>query len=114
MRASSGYGVEMLSLVLRELLLALKRSNPDRITGLEKFGQLPSKIWVCRFAERHQLVPRATMGITKGRQVVSAEELAMWQGDAEKFFSSQPELLAALQVNELYIEPDNDRCPGQN
>ena len=46
---------------------------------------------------------RRTMGISKGRQVVSAEELAMWQGDAWKFFSSQPELLAALNVRIISI-----------
>ena len=104
-RASIGYGVDwnMLTLLLHEVLLAVKHSNPERETGLENCGQFPPKIWVRRFAERHQLVMRRTMGISKGRQVVSAEELAMWQGDAWKFFSSQPELLAALNVRIISI-----------
>ena len=102
MRASIGYGVdwEMLRLVLQEVLQAVKKSNPERITGLEECGQLPPKSWVRRFAERHNLVLRATMGISKGRQVVTAEELGLWQGDAIEFFSAQPDLLTALQVRE--------------
>ena len=100
-RASIGYGVDwaMLRLLLQEVLLAVTRSNPERTTGLEKLGQLPDISYVRRFAERHQLVPRATMGISKGRQVVTQEELALWQGDSWSFFSANPELLAALQVN---------------
>ena len=37
------------------------------------------------------------MGISKGRQIVSEEELRLWQDDTWKFFSSNPELLEALQ-----------------
>ena len=100
-RASIGYGVDwqMLRLLLQEVLVAVTRSNPERITGLEEKGQLPDISYVRRFAERHQLVPRATMGISKGRQVVTQEELALWQGDSWSFLSANPELLAALQVN---------------
>ena len=96
-RASISYGVDwpMLRLLLQEVLVAVTRSNPERITGLEEKGQLPDISYVRRFAECHQLVPRATMGISKGRQV----ELALWQGDSWSFFSANPELLAALQVN---------------
>ena len=41
------------------------------------------------------------MGISKGRQIVTPEELALWQGDAWKFFTADPELLAAIQVGNL-------------
>ena len=37
------------------------------------------------------------MGISKGCQIVSEEELRLWQDDTWKFFSSNPELLEALQ-----------------
>ena len=106
-RASIGYGVDwqMLTLLLQEIFLAVKKSDPDRMTGLEECGQLPNPIWVRRFAERHQLVPRATMGISKGRQVVTAEEIALWQEDAYSFFSKNPDLLEALQVAVLFPEP---------
>ena len=39
------------------------------------------------------------MGISKGRQMVTKEELKLWQEDVWKFFSSKPELLCALQDN---------------
>ena len=78
--------------------MAVTRSSPERTAGLEKQGQLSDISYVRRFAERHQLVPRATMGISKGRQVVTQEELALWQGDTWSFFAANPKLLAALQV----------------
>ena len=37
------------------------------------------------------------MQISKGRQVISAEELALWQNDTWKTLSADPELLAALK-----------------
>ena len=47
-RASVGYGVDwpMLMLLLQEVLLSVKRSNPERMTGLENCGQLPSMSYV--------------------------------------------------------------------
>ena len=100
-RAQIGYGVdwEMLSLLIQEVLLSVKKSNPGWVTGLEDTNQLPNKSYVRRFADRHNLVMRTTMGISKGRQVVSEEELGLWQKDTWAFFSSHPELVAALQVN---------------
>ena len=43
-RASVGYGVDwnMLTLVLQEIFLAVKHSNPERQTGLEDCGHLPN------------------------------------------------------------------------
>ena len=37
------------------------------------------------------------MQISKGQQVISAEELALWQNDTWKTLSADPELLAALK-----------------
>ena len=93
-RASIGHGLDwhMLGLLLQELFLALKLANPARVTGLEDVGQLPSSTWIRRFAERHNLVGRATMPISMGRQVVTPEEIKLWQEDAITFFSSKPEL----------------------
>ena len=88
----------MLQLLLQEILLAVTKSNPLRKTGLENSGQLPSRSWVQCFAERHNLVVCCTLGISKGRQVISPEELALWQQDTYTFFSSKPELMTALQV----------------
>ena len=97
-RAQIGYGVdwEMLSLLIQEVLLSVTKSNPERVTGLEDANQLPNLSYVCRFAERHGLVLRVSMGISKGHQIVSKEELRLWQDDTWKFFSSNPELLEAL------------------
>ena len=69
-RASIGHGLDwhMLRLLLQELFTALKLANPARVTGLEDVGQLPTLTWIRRFAERHNLVGRATMPISKGRR----------------------------------------------
>ena len=100
-RASVGYGMDWntLGLLFKEVFAALKKSNPERETGLENNREGALMFYIRRFAERHQLVLRSSMAISKGRQVVSSEELALWQSDAWRFFSQNPDLLAALQVD---------------
>ena len=99
-RASVGYGMDwnMLGLLFKEVFAALKKSNPERETGLENNRDEALMSYIQRFAEHHQLVLRSSMAIDKGRQVVSAEELALWQGDAWRYFSEHPNLLVALHV----------------
>ena len=81
-RASIGHGLDwhMLGLLLQELFLALKLANPARVTRLEDVGQLPSSTWIRRFAERHNLVGRATMPISKERQVVTPRRSSCGSG----------------------------------
>ena len=43
------------------------------------------------------LIARATSEISKGRQVISPEDLDRWQQDTWTYLSSNPELLEALQ-----------------
>ena len=102
-RVSIGYGLDwaMLRLLLQELFIAIKQANPTRVTGLEDKGQLSSLSWVRCFAERHNLAGRATMSISKGRQIITPEEIQLWQEDAIAFFSSKPELMDALEDNRL-------------
>ena len=99
-RQQIGYGLDWQNLqqLLQEILTAVTTANPERFTGLEDRVQLPGMSWVCRFAERHNLVPRTTMAISKGRQVITPEELSLWQSDVYSVISSKPELLDALQV----------------
>ena len=91
-----------LGLLFKEVFAALKNSNPEREIGLENNCEVALLSYIRRFAEQHQLVLRSSMVIIKGRQVVSAEELALWQGDAWRYFSEHPHLLAALQVIMLH------------
>ena len=98
-KKSIGYGMswEHLQHLLQESMLALTRADPTRVTGHEKTGQLPHRSWVRRFAARHKIVLRRSAEISKGRQVVSPEEIAMWQADLMALCRSKPGLLAALQ-----------------
>ena len=81
---------------MQEALLALTAADPSRKTGLENSGHRPDKAWVRRFAIRHNLVVRMIMEISKGRQFIGPEELALWQADAFTFLNSDPELAEAL------------------
>ena len=67
-RASVGCGMswDQLASLIQEVLLAVTASNPDRVTGHEKTGQLPNKSFVRRLAERHNLSLRRTAEISKG------------------------------------------------
>ena len=68
MRASIGCGVDwqQLQSLVQEVLLAVKKSNPDRITGYEQSGQLPNIQFVRRLADRHNLTLRRSSEISKG------------------------------------------------
>ena len=98
-KASVGYGDswETLRFLLQELLTKIKVANPKRITGLEDQGQLPSKTWVRRFAHRHSLSLRKCSIISKGRAVISLQDIAMWFGDIGKFLEGRPDLLDAMK-----------------
>ena len=93
-----GYGLDWQGLqrFLQEVFVTIVQGNPERRTGLENCGQLPGMSWVRRFATRNNLVTRATMEISKGRQIITKEELALWQADALTFFSSDPKLAEAM------------------
>ena len=97
-KAEIGYGVTwtMLELLIQEVLLAVTATNPHRRTGWEDWEQLAGHSWLHRFAKRNNVVLSATSGISKGWQVISPEDLALWQQDTWNFFSSRPELLEAL------------------
>ena len=74
------------------LFLGLKAANGARMTGFEKNNQLPGRSWVRRFVERHSVCLRRTVEISKGRQVLTANDLALWQQDTENYLLSNPVL----------------------
>ena len=95
-----GYGLDWkgLQCLLQEIFIMVTKSNPARVTGLESCGHLPDLAWVRHFAEQHILVLCTTMASSKGRQVISEEELGLWQGDIFSLINAKPELLQALKV----------------
>ena len=97
--AKIGYGASWntLRLLLQEILLSLKSANANRITGLEDKGQLPSISWVRRFAARNNLVLRKSSVISKGRAIVSKENLDLWFSDVGNFLTSKANLMVALK-----------------
>ena len=66
-RASTGCGVSpsQLQSLIQEVLLAVKKANPDRITGYEECGQLPSRYYVRRLVDRNNISLRRTAEISK-------------------------------------------------
>ena len=46
-------------------------------------GHFPNRNFAYRFAKRHNLALRATMEISKGRQILSVDDLVAWQKDTE-------------------------------
>ena len=70
-RASVGCGLTWTGLqkLIQEILTAAKVSNSERVTGYENQGHMPNMNMVRRLADRHNLTLRASMEISKGRQV---------------------------------------------
>ena len=84
-RQKIGLGVTMyqLQLLIQEVLTAVCSSNPERVSAYEHCGQLPNRHFVSHFVKRHNLTLRATMEISKGRQILSTDDLEAWQRDTE-------------------------------
>ena len=80
-KASIEYGESWttLRLLLQHVLNRIKSANPTRLTGLEDRGHLPSISWVRRFAERHDLTLRKASIISKGRAVISPQDITLVQ-----------------------------------
>ena len=97
-RASIGCGVDFRQLqdLIQESLLAIKQANPERITGYENTGQFPNIFFVRRLVKRHNLSLRRTSEISKGRQVLTKDDLKMWQVETEQFLLGDPKLREAL------------------
>ena len=97
-RASVGCGLEwrQLQSIIQEVLLGVKSANPDRITGYEDTAQLPNVDFCRRLALRHNLSLRRTSEITKGRQILTKDDLQLWQMETENFLFANPDLRAAM------------------
>ena len=87
-----GLTFEQLGVLIQEVLLGIKEANSDRMTGFEDNNQLPYLNWMRRFAERNNIGLRRSMEISKGRQILTAEDLSMWQNDTETYLLSNPVL----------------------
>ena len=74
------------------MLISLKSANSNRITGLEDKGQLPSISWMRRLAAQNNLVLRKSSVISKGRAVVSRENLDIWFSNVGNFLTSKVDL----------------------
>ena len=96
--AAIGYGESWKTVrrLLQQVLIEIKAANPQRVTGLEKQGQLPSTSWVSRFSQRHNLVLRKCSIISEGRAIISPHDVSLWFEDVGNFLASKPDLLEAL------------------
>ena len=95
-----------LQLLIQEVLVAVIASRPDRSSPYADNGHFPNLFFARRFAARHNLTLRATMEISKGRQILSVDDLIAWQKDTE----------AGLVNNELVAEcfEDGNRVFNQD
>ena len=82
-RIGSGMTYQQLQLLIQEVLVAVTSSNPERTSPYVDKGHLPNRNFVYRFAKRHNIALRATMEISKGRQILSIDDLVAWQKDTE-------------------------------
>ena len=72
-----------LQLIIQEVLIAVTTSNPDRSSPYAESGHFPNRDFARALADRHNLTLRATMEISKGRQILGIDDLVSWQEDTE-------------------------------
>ena len=87
-----------LQLLIQEVLVAMVSSNPDRSSPYADKGHFPNVFFARKLAARNNLTLRATMEISKGRQILSVDDLVCWQMDTE----------AGLVNNEVLADCFND------
>ena len=75
-------------------------ANPGRSSPYLDNGHFPNVFSARRLAARNNLTLRATMEISKGRQILSVDDLVAWQRDTQ----------AGLVNNELLAECFKDGC----
>ena len=85
------------AVIIQELLIAVTAANPTRKTGYEDTGHLPNMSYVRRFADRNLLSMRTSSEISKGRQILTKQDIALWQKDTSDFLFGNEELAAAMQ-----------------
>ena len=103
-----GLSFEQLGLLLQEVFLGLKEANSSRMTGFETSNQLPHTNWVRRFAERHSICLRRTVEISKGRQILTSQDLDLWQQDTENYLLSNPVLAECFKdPNRLFNQDES-------
>ena len=87
-----------LQLLIQEVLVAVTSSNPERSSPYADNGHFPNRFFARKLAVRNNLTLRATMEISKGRQILSVDDLVAWQRDTE----------AGLVNNEVVADCFND------
>ena len=107
-KAEIGYGEswKTLQTILQLVLLEIKKTDPERITGFEEQGQRPNISWVRRFAARNNISLRKCSVISKGRAVISPKDIALWFQDVGSYLNSHPALLEALQDPQRVFNQD--------
>ena len=95
-----------LQLLVQEVLVAVTAANPARSSPYGDKGHFPDRFFARRLATRNNLTLRATMEISKGRQILSVDDLVAWQRDTE----------AGLVNNEVLAEcfKNGDRVFNQD
>ena len=74
--------------------------------GLENQGQLPGQSWVSKFAKRHKLKICKCSILSKGRAIVSPQDVARMFADVGKFSDSKSELKEALKDPQYFFNQD--------
>ena len=74
-RIGCGMTYLQLQLLIQEVLVAVTSSNPERSSPYSNTGHFPNRHFARNFAKRHNLTLRATMKISKGRQILSVDDL---------------------------------------
>ena len=82
-RIGCGMTYLQLQLLIQEVLVAVTSSNPERTSPYADKGHFPNRQFARNLAKRHNLTLRATMEISKGRQILSVDDLVAWQKDTE-------------------------------
>ena len=74
--------------------------------GLENQGQLPGQSWVSKFAKRHKLKICKCSILSKGRAIVSPQDVARMFADVGKFSDSKSELKEAMKDPQYVFNQD--------
>ena len=115
-RAELGCGLsyKQFMMVVHEVLIKIKSANPKRVTGFEKVGQRPSKLYLYRLTSRlgidlryrninHKNIYWATKAISHTRAMVSPQDVKTWRHNVEKHVMTKPGVMDCFSdPNRIY------------
>ena len=113
-RIKRGFGIveSQLMDVIQWMIEGIQKVDPKRQFRWEEKNFRPSRKYIRCFMRRNNLVKRSTMGLHKGRAVITKEDLLRWFLEVGGRLFGDPELREAMADPSRMVNQDETALEG--